>query len=107
MARSLYYAIPMRQRTLVQRVAKAALILSAAAVFVAVAFPHAHNGATHRQESCRACKIQDGFSAAQPARALVVLQPCLVAMAHIPSLEAPCLERAETLHASRAPPIAS
>ncbi len=107
MARSLYYPIPMRRQTVIQQVVKAALCFSATALFVAVAFPHHHDASTHRQESCRACKIQDGFSAAKPARVVVALRPVPVVFAQLPTLEAPRLGVVDRLHTPRAPPVAS
>ncbi len=49
-----------------QRVLAVALSFSAAALLIAVGLPHQHDGsaATHPAQSCRACKIQDGFAAA-------------------------------------------
>lgn len=56
-----------KRHPLVQQLISVALSTVAAALFVAVAIPHHHNDGTpssHRAESCRACKIQEGFSAA-------------------------------------------
>lgn len=64
----------MKRHPLVRRLTSFALGLSAAAFFVAVSVPHHHNDGTpssHRAESCRACKIQESFSAAPSAKVVL------------------------------------
>ena len=98
----------MKRQPLVQGLLRAVLTVSVAALFFAVAFPHVHNAASaHREESCRACKIQEGFSAAAPAASVVVVQPLPVVLLHIASIETPCFEHDNRLNAPRAPPQVS
>lgn len=95
----------MKSGGITQRLLRAALVVSAVALFVAVAFPHAHNTpSSHRAESCRACKIQEGFSAAPPAAEVLVVQPSSFVFL---SAKAPKVFHAEgalSLNSPRAPP---
>ena len=64
----------MKRSPWVQRLVSVALGAAAAALFVAVAIPHHHNDgapSSHRAESCRACKIQEGFSAVSSVKAVL------------------------------------
>lgn len=98
----------MKSGSLLQRLLQAALITSAAALFVVVAFPHVHGAATsHRTESCRACKIQEGFSAETPAGKAAVIHSASLFQAVITPVEAPCLDRVAHASSPRAPPQAS
>ncbi len=58
---------------LCQRVMRVVLSLSAVALFAAVAIPHDHDQAAHSHpaQSCRACKLQEGFSAAPTATSVI------------------------------------
>jgi len=93
---------------MIQRVAGAVLGVTAAALFLAVAIPHYHDGAAaHPTKTCRACKIQDGFSATPPSTQPAVVQPVLFQVAHGSTADA---SRAGVLIVSlapRAPPVLS
>ena len=98
----------MMQKPVLQRLSRAVLIFSAAALFFAIAFPHVHDAAsTHREESCRACKIQESFSAAAPAAAALPIQSAFSIVATIDPVEAPSLDRVDSLYAPRSPPAVS
>lgn len=99
----------MPRRPLFQRCLTAVLCVTAAVVLMAVAVPHHHDGASaaHPTKTCRACKIQDGFSAAPPAAQPVTVRPALLHIAHVSAADA---FRAGVLIvplAPRAPPVLS
>lgn len=83
--------------------------LFAAALCFAVAVPHVHAGAdrSHQQSACRACNLQDGFSAtpqAAPVRALPSVPVAAVALPGRDTARALVVTR----HVfSRAPPLLS
>src|SRR5262245_12726746 len=79
--------------------------LAAAALFAVVSLPHRHeSAATHRTESCRACKIQEGFSAQAPAAVQPLLAQLLVAFASVLLIQVPRLEPVYSQSQPRAPP---
>lgn len=83
--------------------------LFAAALFFAVAVPHVHAGTdySHQQSACRACKLQDGFSATPQTAPVRALPSVPVAAVAVPGRET---ARAlfVTRHVfSRAPPTLS
>ncbi len=84
------------------------LTLSAGVFFFAVAFPHVHTATTgHREESCRACKIQESFSAAAPAAVALPVPLAFNVVATIDLIEASSLDSVDSLHAPRSPPAIS
>ncbi len=98
----------MAQETRINSLLKAAVAVSVLALFLAVAFPHVHGAAsTHRSESCRACKIQESFSAAPPAAAALLVPSAFSLVATLDPVEAPSLDRVSSLHAPRSPPAIS
>lgn len=99
----------MRQRHLVQRALPAALSISALALFVATAVPHHHETASvsHQTQPCRACKIQEGFTATPPAAAVTSVQPDLVGRSSLPVLQAPDVRFVNRAVSPRAPPVRS
>lgn len=98
----------MKPQPLLQRLSRAVLIASTAALLFAVAFPHIHGFASsHREESCRACKIQEGFSASAPVAEALPVQSDLRVAALLDPIQAPCLDKVYARYAPRSPPSLS
>jgi hypothetical protein len=77
----------MNRQYLFQRASRFLVGVVAAALLAAVAVPHVHadgDGAHHPQTTCRACKLQDGFTAKAPsAPAVPLAAPTVVASLQI------------------------
>jgi len=95
-----------RRRTLIPRIIKAWLCVSVVALAVAVTVPHRHDQSpfSHRAEQCRACKIQDGFSAAPTSPLVVQLPHVWVAAASLVRSNVPRSASLVHLPSPRAPP---
>ncbi|MDP3722662.1 MAG: hypothetical protein Q8R91_04095 [Candidatus Omnitrophota bacterium] len=95
-----------RRRTLIPRIIKAWLCVSVVALAVAVTVPHRHDQSpfSHRAEQCRACKIQDGFSAAPPRPLVIQLPHLRVAATSLVRAHAPRSTSPVHLPSPRAPP---
>jgi hypothetical protein len=81
----------------------------AAALFFAVAVPHVHTDPPHAHpgQTCRACKLQDGFSAAPSAEPVNLLPVVQVAAASILLEDAPRVVLLTPQAPPRAPPALS
>lgn len=92
-----------------RRVSMAAQALGAAALLMTVGLPHHHEGsaAPSPTHSCRACKIQDGFSAAPPDSQALPVLPVLVGRSSRPAYESPRAARVIRRAVPRAPPLLS
>jgi len=94
---------------MITRLTRVLITLSAAALLFAVAVPHSHDGtsASHPQHACRACKIQDGFSAtpASPAPLSEAVLPAARRATEVRT--APCASATLLPPPSRAPPARS
>jgi hypothetical protein len=89
--------------------ARAIIGFCAAAFLVAVVVPHVHADPAHAHpgQVCRACKIQDGFSAASPSMpAGVALSPAPLADRFL-SESVSCASPLRLTAGSRAPPTRS
>lgn len=81
----------------------------AAALFFAVAVPHVHASADHSHppSACRACKLQDSFSAATSAEPVNLLPVVQVVAASILLEDAPRVVLLTPQAPPRAPPALS
>ena len=96
----------MRRPAGFQRVRMAAQALGAAVLLMTVGLPHHHDGsaAPSPAHACRACKIQDGFSATPPVSQALPALPALVGRPSRPAHDSPRAARVVRHAASRAPP---
>ncbi len=83
--------------------------LCAAWLFFAVAVPHVHAASdhSHQQSACRACKLQDGFSATPQAAPVHALPVSPVAVVAVPGRETVRALFVTHHFSSRAPPTLS
>lgn len=90
-----------------KRVQKFILALTVLAFGLAVGIPHAHLDAAHSHpaQTCRACKIQDGFSAAPAPPALAALPRAPFEALRATGYASPRLISVVRLAPSRAPPV--
>ncbi|MBI2104534.1 MAG: hypothetical protein HYT90_02980 [Candidatus Omnitrophica bacterium] len=97
----------MKQRLIAQRIRTLMLGACALAFALAVAVPHQHDpsSVSHPAHQCRACKIQDGFSADRPSVAIAPLPHGWVAANPLVPDAAPLL-LVTARPSSRAPPAA-
>ena len=80
--------------------------LCAAGLCFAVAVPHVHTASdhSHQQSACRACKLQDGFSATPQAASVHALPVSPVAAVAVPGRETARALFVTRHFSSRAPP---
>ena len=92
-----------------RRVSVAAQAFGAAVLLMTVGLPHHHDGsaAPSPAHACRACKIQDGFSATPPASHAVPGLPVVVMRSSWPACDSPRAARVIRRAAPRAPPFLS
>ena len=83
--------------------------LCAAGLFFAMAVPHIHAASdhSHQQSACRACKIQDGFSATPQAASVQALPVSPVSAVAVPRRETARALFVTRHFSSRAPPTLS
>lgn len=88
---------------------RALVCACAAALLFAIAVPHVHadQGPAHPNQVCRACKLQDGFSASPPSAPVSLAAAAPSAPACMPAIEAPRTTGCTPRPAPRAPPISS
>lgn len=90
-----------------KRMLKVVFGATALAFALAVGVPHVHADASHSHpaQTCRACKIQDGFSAAPASPAIAALPQAPVGTLYSLSYQSPHFRSVVRLAPSRAPPV--
>jgi hypothetical protein len=90
-----------------QQLLHAALSMGVAAMFFAATLPHRHaEGApnNHQAQSCRACKLHDGFSATPPQAGPLPEAPAREILVPLAPVEVPRTGRSLPTRSPRAPP---